>query len=144
MTKPLLFVVALALFDPRGRVLLAKRPQGKDMAGLWEYPGGKVKNNETPEAALCREIQEELALTLAQADLEPLSFVSYPYERFHLFMPLFACRRWLGTPTPQEGQEIIWSYSKDLASFSMPPADGPLTKAVQAYAARLDVCAFVG
>lgn len=144
MTKPVLFVVALALFDSKGRVMLAKRPQNKDMAGLWEFPGGKVKENEIPETALCREIKEELALSLTPDVLKPLSFVSYPYERFHLFMPLYACCTWQGSLVPQEGQDLIWCEPSALRHYPMPPADEPLTKAVVAYASTLDADAFVG
>ncbi len=144
MTKPVLFVVAGALIDPAGRILLARRPPDKDMGGLWEYPGGKVKPDETPEAALCRELDEELAIKIAPSDLSPLTFVSYPYEKFHLFMPLYLCRRWQGSPRPQEGQEIVWATANQLQNYAMPPADQPLTKAVQAYAEALDVRSDVG
>lgn len=144
MTKPVLFVVAGALVDPAGRILLARRPSDKDMAGLWEYPGGKVKSNETPEEALCRELKEELAIHLSPSDVSPLTFVSYPYEKFHLFMPLYTCRRWLGAPFPQENQEIVWVHPDQLGTYAMPPADQPLTKAVQAFAEALDVRSDVG
>jgi 8-oxo-dGTP diphosphatase len=126
MTKPVLFVVAVALVDQENRVLLAQRPTGKDMAGLWEFPGGKVHNGETPEEALCREIREELALDIVPADLTPLTFASHEYERFHLFMPLYLCRNWCGTLTPQEGQAVVWVTENDLEGYAMPPADRPL------------------
>lgn len=126
MTKPLLFVVAVALIDQENRVLLAQRPPDKDMAGLWEFPGGKVHKGETPEEALCREIKEELALDLLPQDLVPLTFASHAYERFHLFMPLYVCRRWHGVLAPQEGQAVVWATKGDLENYIMPPADRPL------------------
>jgi len=126
MTLPLLFVSAIALVDAQGRVLLAKRPEGKDMAGLWEFPGGKVKADETPEAALVREMKEELDMKIDADDLVPMIFASHAYEQFHLFMPLFLCRRWQSGPTPLEGQEIDWVSPKDFGNYPMPPADVPL------------------
>lgn len=129
MTLPLLFVTAIALMDEKGRVLLAQRPQGKDMAGLWEFPGGKVHVGETPEEALVREMKEELNIDVAVADLEPLTFASHAYEKFHLFMPLYVCRVWRGAPHPQEGQQIAWVFPKDFGQYPMPPADEPLAKA---------------
>lgn len=119
-------VAAVALIDRDGRILLAERPEGKSMAGLWEFPGGKVEPGETPEAALIRELQEELAIDTWQSCLAPLTFASHTYEDFHLLMPLFACRKWNGTPTPQEGQRLAWAHVKDLRGYSMPPADIPL------------------
>ena len=119
-------VAAVALIDRDGRILLAERPEGKSMAGLWEFPGGKVELGETPETALIRELQEELAIDTWQSCLAPLTFASHTYEDFHLLMPLFACRKWNGTPTPQEGQRLAWAPVKDLRSYPMPPADIPL------------------
>ncbi len=119
-------VSAVALVDVDGRVLLAQRPEGKSMAGLWEFPGGKVEDGETPEAALIRELQEELGINTWQSCLAPLTFASHSYESFHLLMPLFACRKWEGTPVPQEGQTLKWAHVKDLRSYPMPPADVPL------------------
>jgi len=126
MTLPLLFVTAMALMDEQGRVLLAQRPTGKHMAGLWEFPGGKVAQGETPEAALVREMKEELDLDIAATDLTPLTFASHAYADFHLFMPLFACRVWRGQPRPMEGQQIVWCHPRDFAAYPMPPADEPL------------------
>lgn len=132
MTLPLLFVAAIALVDTDGRVLLAQRPEGKHMAGLWEFPGGKVDEGETPEQALVREIHEELGLTLFPQDLEPLTFASHAYEKFHLFMPLYLCRAWQGEPHPMEGQNIVWCHPKDFGDYVMPPADEPLSSFLQA------------
>ena len=119
-------VSAVALIDVDGRVLLAQRPEGKSMAGLWEFPGGKVEQGETPEAALIRELQEELGIDTWQSCLAPLTFASHSYDDFHLLMPLFACRKWDGTPTPREGQTLKWVHGKDLKSYPMPAADIPL------------------
>lgn len=121
-----LLVSAVALIDPDGRILLSQRPQGKSLAGLWEFPGGKVESGETPEAALIRELHEELGIDTWQSCLAPLSFASHTYEDFHLLMPLFACRKWNGIPQPLEGQALKWVRVKDLSSFPMPPADKPL------------------
>ena len=121
-----ILVSAVALIDPDGRVLLAQRPEGKSMAGLWEFPGGKVEAGETPEAALIRELQEELGINTWQSCLAPLTFASHAYEDFHLLMPLFACRKWRGIPQPQEGQTLKWIRKKDLRSYPMPAADIPL------------------
>jgi 8-oxo-dGTP diphosphatase len=121
-----LLVVAAALIDADGRVLLARRPPGKAMAGLWEFPGGKVGPDETPEAALVREIAEELGLDLAHACLAPLAFASHRYPDFHLLMPLFAARNWQGTPVPREGQELAWVRPLKMSDYPMPPADLPL------------------
>ena len=123
---PVLLVAAVALLDADGRVLLAKRPEGKPMAGLWELPGGKIRDGETPEAALVRELGEELAIDIAESCLAPLTFASHAYEDFHLLMPLFACRVWKGTPLPREGQELRWVRPVRLGDFPMPAADVPL------------------
>ncbi|WP_043773237.1 8-oxo-dGTP diphosphatase MutT [Roseivivax isoporae] len=119
-------VSAVALVDVDGRVLLAQRPAGKAMAGLWEFPGGKVEAGETPEAALIRELREELAIDTWASCLAPLTFASHSYPDFHLLMPLFACRKWEGTPRAQEGQALKWVHARDLASYPMPEADLPL------------------
>jgi len=113
-------VSAVALIDVDGRILLAQRPEGKSMAGLWEFPGGKVEPGETPEAALVRELQEELGINTWQSCLAPLTFASHSYEDFHLLMPLFACRKWEGTPKPNENQTLKWVYAKDLRNYPMP------------------------
>lgn len=124
--KPILLVVACALVDIDGRVLLARRPEGKKLAGLWEFPGGKLNPGETPEAALIRELKEELDIDVSAACLAPLAFASYGYDTFHLLMPLFICRRWRGTPTAREGQTLAWVRSAKLSEYEMPPADKPL------------------
>jgi len=128
--KPIILVVAAALIDPDGRVLIAKRPPGKVMAGLWEFPGGKIEMGETPEQALIRELAEELAITVKEPCLAPFTFASHSYDRFHLLMPLFVCRRWEGTPVPREHVAIKWVRPRDLiadpASYPMPAADLPL------------------
>lgn len=121
-----LLVVAVALIDSEGRVLLAQRPEGKSLAGLWEFPGGKVEQGETPEAALIRELNEELGIETKSSCLAPLTFASHSYPDFHLLMPLFACRRWTGIPTPREGQNLAWVRARDLRDYPMPPADIPL------------------
>jgi len=121
-----LLVSAVALIDPDGRVLLAQRPEGKSMAGLWEFPGGKVEPGETPEIALIRELQEELGIDTWQSCLSPLTFASHSYDDFHLLMPLFACRKWKGIPQSREGQQLKWVRAADLRSYPMPPADIPL------------------
>jgi 8-oxo-dGTP diphosphatase len=121
-----LLVSAVALIDRDGRVLLAQRPIGKSMAGLWEFPGGKVEPGETPEAALIRELQEELGIDTWQSCLAPLTFASHSYDDFHLLMPLFACRKWQGTARGREGQTLKWVRVQDLRSYPMPPADIPL------------------
>jgi 8-oxo-dGTP diphosphatase len=122
----LLLVTAVALIDVDGRVLLAQRPAGKSLAGLWEFPGGKVEAGETPEAALIRELHEELGIETKESCLAPLTFASHSYDDFHLLMPLFACRRWQGIPTPREGQNLAWVRARDLRDYPMPPADIPL------------------
>lgn len=119
-------VSAVALIDIDGRVLLAQRPEGKSMAGLWEFPGGKVEPGETPEHALIRELQEELGIDTWASCLGPLTFASHSYDNFHLLMPLFACRKWHGTPQPKEGQNLKWVRAKDLREYPMPAADLPL------------------
>lgn len=125
-TKPTVLVVAVALIDADGRVLIAKRPEGKTMAGLWEFPGGKVKPGELPEAAVVRELKEELAVDITESCLAPLAFASHVYDDFHLLMPLYVCRVWQGMPTPREGQEVKWVRPLRLADYPMPPADAPL------------------
>jgi len=119
-------VAAVALIDPDGRVLLAERPEGKSMAGLWEFPGGKVEPGETPEAALIRELHEELGIDTWASCLAPLTFASHAYEKFHLLMPLFACRKWNGVPQSKEGQRLAWVRPQALRDYPMPPADIPL------------------
>lgn len=121
-----LLVSAVALIDPDGRVLLAQRPEGKSMAGLWEFPGGKVEVGETPEVALIRELHEELGIDTWESCLAPLTFASHAYDSFHLLMPLFACRKWEGTPHPKEGQTLKWVRANKLRDYPMPPADVPL------------------
>ena len=119
-------VVAVALVDPDGRVLIAKRPEGKPMAGLWEFPGGKVREGELPEEALVRELDEELGIDITESCLAPLSFASHAYDDFHLLMPLYVCRVWKGMVSPREGQEIKWVRPVRLGDYPMPPADRPL------------------
>lgn len=119
-------VSAVALIDRDGRILLAQRPEGKSMAGLWEFPGGKVEAGETPEHALIRELDEELGINTWESCLAPLTFASHTYEDFHLLMPLFACRKWDGIPRAREGQTLKWVSARQLRDFPMPPADIPL------------------
>ena len=121
-----MLVAAVVLVDPDGRVLLAQRPEGKSMAGLWEFPGGKMEPGETPEAALIRELHEELGIDTWQSCLAPLSFASHGYDGFHLLMPVFICRKWQGTPQSREGQALRWVYPARLRDYAMPPADLPL------------------
>ena len=128
---PNVLVVAAALIDVEGRILIAKRPERKVMAGLWEFPGGKVNDRETPEEALVRELREELVIDITQSCLAPLTFASHTYDNFHLLMPLFVCRVWRGTPEPQEGQELKWVWPVRLGDFAMPPADIPLVALLQ-------------
>jgi len=124
--KPLLMVAACALIDADGRVLLARRPEGKAMAGLWEFPGGKLQAGETPEVALIRELKEELGIDVSAGCLAPFTFASHDYERFHLLMPLYLCRRWKGLLKAREGQTLAWVRPQKLAEYPMPPADKPL------------------
>ena len=121
-----ILVSAAALIDPEGRVLLAQRPEGKSMAGLWEFPGGKIEPGETPEAALIRELEEELGIETWQSCLAPLCFASHSYDDFHLLMPLFACRKWEGIVQSREGQALSWVRPNRLRDYPMPPADIPL------------------
>ncbi len=124
-----MLVAAAALVDEDGRVLVARRPEGKPMAGLWEFPGGKLNEGETPEAALIRELREELGVETRASCLAPIGCASHAYPEFHLLMPLFVCRRWRGTPVAQEGQELAWVRPQRLSAaqgYPMPPADVPL------------------
>ena len=122
----LLLVVAVALVDLDGRVLVSERPVGKQLAGLWEFPGGKVEPGERPEQTLIRELAEELGIRVEEPCLAPLTFASHAYPDFHLLMPLYVCRRWTGTPRPMEGQALKWVRPKALRDLAMPPADAPL------------------
>lgn len=128
--KPILLVVACALVDTDRRVLIAQRPEGKHMANMWEFPGGKIDPGETPEAALIRELREELDVETKQACLAPLSFASHTYEHMHLLMPLYVCRRWQGTPVAKEHQALKWVRPQALRDYAMPPADEPLIAAL--------------
>jgi len=123
---PVVLVAAVALIDRDGRILLAQRPEGKNLAGMWEFPGGKIETGETPEHALVRELKEELDIDTAASCLAPITFASHRYETFHIFMPLYACRSWEGIAVPQEGQNLSWVYPNELQSYEMPPADIPL------------------
>ncbi len=129
--RPIVLVAAVAMIDPDGRVLLARRPEGKSMAGLWEFPGGKVEAGETPEAALDRELREELGVEICVPCLAPLSFASHAYDDFHLFMPLYILRKWDGIARPREGQELAWVRPERLRDYAMPPADAPLVAALE-------------
>jgi 8-oxo-dGTP diphosphatase len=126
VSAKLVLVAACALVDADGRVLIAQRPAGKPMAGLWEFPGGKVEDGEAPEASLIRELQEELGIVVNEACLAPLTFASHAYPDFHLLMPLYVCRRWEGQVTAQEGQTLAWVKPNRLRDYEMPPADVPL------------------
>lgn len=131
MPTEVVLVVAVALIDADGRVLLARRPEGKPMAGLWEFPGGKVEPGETPEAALMRELHEELGIDICVPCLAPLTFASHAYDGFHLLMPLYVLRKWDGIVRPREGQETAWVRPKALRDYPMPPADEPLIAMLQ-------------
>ncbi|MDB5617211.1 8-oxo-dGTP diphosphatase MutT [Tardiphaga sp.] len=122
----LVLVVAVALVDADGRVLIAQRPEGKTLAGLWEFPGGKLEAGERPEAALIRELHEEIGITVQEACLAPLTFASHAYEDFHLLMPLYICRRWEGLAIAREGQQLAWVRANKLRDYPMPAADIPL------------------
>jgi len=124
--KPIVLVAAVALIDADGRVLIAERPAGKHLAGMWEFPGGKVQQGETPEAALVRELAEELGIDVHESCLAPFTFASYAYPEFHLLMPLYVCRKWTGIVVPREGQRLKWVRPQQLAEYPMPPADKPL------------------
>jgi len=128
---PIVLVAAVALIDADGRVLLAQRPAGKSMAGLWEFPGGKVDTGETPEAALIRELAEELGIDVTASCLAPFTFASHTYRDFHLLMPLYVCRKWSGIPAAREGQRLAWVWPARLADYPMPPADVPLVAALR-------------
>ena len=127
----ILLVVAAALIDADGRVLLSQRPAGKNMAGLWEFPGGKIEQGETPEAALIRELHEELGIHTQESCLAPLTFASHQYDDVHLLLMLYVCRRWQGTPTPREDNPITWVRPPRLGDYAMPPADKPLVAMLQ-------------
>jgi len=124
--RPVVLVAAVALIDGDGRILLAQRPAGRSMAGLWEFPGGKVEAGETPERALVRELREELGIDTRESCLAPIGFASHAYDTFHLLMPLFVCRRWRGTPQSLEGQTLRWVRVNEMRDYPMPPADVPL------------------
>ena len=126
----ILLVVACALVDPDRRVLIAQRPEGKSLAGLWEFPGGKLEQGERPEDALIRELSEELGISTKTACLAPLSFASHSYDNFHLLMPLYVCRKWQGIPQPKEHQALKWVRPQALRDYPMPPADEPLIAAL--------------
>jgi 8-oxo-dGTP diphosphatase len=126
----IVLVAACALIDSDNRILLARRPEGKPMAGLWEFPGGKIEVGETPEATLIRELQEELGITVKADCLAPLTFASHDYETFHLLMPLYVCRRWEGTVVARENQALAWVKPQKLKDYPMPPADLPLIPAL--------------
>lgn len=124
--KRLLLVAAAALVDRDGRILITQRPEGKSLAGLWEFPGGKIHDGETPEFALCRELEEELGIDVRECCFSPIAFASHSYEDFHLLMPLYACRMWTGMPRSMEGQAVKWVMPAELYDYAMPPADMPL------------------
>ena len=130
---PIILVAAVALIDKDGRVLIAQRPEGKSMAELWEFPGGKVEGGETPEAALIRELREELAVDTVESCLAPFTFASHAYDDFHLLMPLYVCRKWEGQVTPLENQQIKWVMPMRLGDYPMPPADKPLIAMLRDY-----------
>ena len=128
---PIIPIVSAALIDPRGRVLLQQRPQGKAMAGLWEFPGGKIASGESPERALCRELEEELGINVAESDLESFGFASHRYETFHILLLLYLCRRWQGTPRGREAQVLDWALPAAMSDYPMPAADAPLVTLLQ-------------
>ena len=128
---PIVLVVAVALVDADGRVLIAKRPEGKKLAGLWEFPGGKVDPGETPEAALIRELREELGIDTHESCLAPLTFASHAYDDFHLLMPLYVCRRWKGDVVAREHADLAWVRPVRLGDYPMPPADAPLVAMIR-------------
>jgi 8-oxo-dGTP diphosphatase len=128
---PIVPIVSAALIDDRGHVLLQQRPAGKAMAGLWEFPGGKIAAGETPEAALCRELHEELGIVVAASDLEAFGFASHRYDSFHILLLLYLCRRWRGTPAARESQAIAWAAPAQMPSYPMPAADAPLVTLLQ-------------
>jgi 8-oxo-dGTP diphosphatase len=128
---PIVPIVSVALIDARGQVLLQQRPAGKAMAGLWEFPGGKIAAGETPEAALCRELQEELGIGVALSDLEAFGFASHRYDTFHILLLLYLCRRWQGVPVARERQAIDWVAPAQMGSYPMPAADAPLVTLLQ-------------
>jgi len=132
-----LVVVCAALIDDERRVLLARRPEGKPMAGLWEFPGGKLGAGETPEAALARELREELGIAVAADALAPLTFASHGYADFHIVLLLYLCRRWAGTAVPHEGQALAWVAPRRLGAYAMPAADAPLVRTLQDYLERI-------
>ncbi len=131
--RALVLVVACALIDQDGRVLLARRPEGRAMAGLWEFPGGKVQAGESPEEALIRELREELGIDVSKSCLAPFTFASHAYDGFHLLMPVYLCRRWRGRIEPREGQELAWALPNRLAGYEMPPADVPVVAMLRDY-----------
>ncbi|HEX3969863.1 MAG TPA: (deoxy)nucleoside triphosphate pyrophosphohydrolase [Stellaceae bacterium] len=128
---PIVPIVSVALIDGHGQVLLQQRPKGKAMAGLWEFPGGKIQSGEMPEAALCRELDEELGIAVAESDLEAIGFASHRYDTFHILLLLWVCRRWQGTPTPRETQVIAWTPPAAMNDYPMPAADAPLVTLLQ-------------
>lgn len=130
---PIVLVAAVALLDRDGRVLISQRPQLKSMAGLWEFPGGKIEDGETPEEALIRELREELSVETVESCLAPFTFASHEYEAFHLLMPLYVCRKWNGRITPMEKQQIRWVMPNQLNQYSMLPADKPLVAMLRDY-----------
>ena len=132
MSAGILLVAACALVDADGRVLIAQRPEDKTMAGLWEFPGGKIEDGERPEQTLIRELKEELGITVSEACLAPLTFTSHSYPDFYLLMPLYVCRRWEGVVTAQEGQQLAWVKPNRLRDYEMPPADVPLVSHLMA------------